>query len=1029
MVNEDSIETTCMEWFDGLGYQTVYGPDVEPGKVLSERIVLGDVVLTERLIKALSKINPQIPLSCIESVVDSLQSAGTNLVVANRKFHRQLIDGIPVSFDGNNGQEVNERVFLVDFKNKNNNDWVAVRQFSVDGVSYGEVDNRRPDIVVFLNGLPIVVIELKNPAIEDADVWSAYNQIQTYKQVISDLFVFNEALIISDGVVARLGSLTADQERFMFWRSIDGTRDDTDDTLELEVMIKGFFQKDLLLDYLQFFITFESDKDSFIKKQAAYHQFHGVRKAVQSSKRASSENGDSRCGVYWHTQGSGKSLSMVFYAAKMIADPELESPTLVVVTDRNDLDEQLYETFVASEDLMRQQPVQIESRDDLFKQLNNKQSGGVFFTTMQKFQPEKGKTNVPELTSRKNIFVIADEAHRSQYGDVAKVNKESGAMKYGYAHHLRTSLPKASYIGFTGTPIEAEDKDTRRVFGGYIDVYDIQQSEKDGSTKPLYYESRLIPIDMALDKNKEAIDKKASDVMDGYGKTDKERMKAKQAALESIVTEKSRVKKLVTDFSEHFSKRQEASLSKSMIVCISRRACVAVYNEIIKQNPDWHSDDPIKGKVKVIMTGTSSDPKTYQKHMYKKPIKKKIAARIKDPDDELSVVIVCDMWLTGFDAPCLNTMYIDKPLTGHNLMQAITRINRVFRDKEGGLIVDYLGIAPELKAALSNYTSSKGRGKLKLDIDEAIKHFKSRLSVCQSKFHGFDYSDFKTNALGLLAKAMNHVLKPKDGKKEYDKAAFALLKSFSLVSAHDDMKSYKEEVAFFELIRTAIKKSTSTKRKMSEDKVKNSLRQLMSSAIVSGEVVDVFKSAGLNNPEISILNDGFLSDVSKMKQKNLAVEMLEKLLKDEIATRTAKDSAKEVEFSDRLEKSVAKYRNRSVETSQVIEALIALAKELRDAADRGKSLNLSPEEVALYDALLRNGSVKDLMENQQLVAIAIELAKEIRNSSQPDWSKRDNLRAKMRRNIKKVLKRTGFPPDKCDEAIQYVLEQAERVAK
>lgn len=1029
MINEDKLETECMNWLAESGYHLAYGPDVEPGRAEhAERTSLSDVILNERLKRSLRLINPQLPESCIDHACDTLMALGSNLIVDNRRFHRMLVDGIPVTYSDDAGHEVGDRLFLVDFNDTDKNDWYAVRQFSVDGVSYGEKDNRRPDIVVFLNGLPITVIELKNPADEDADVWAAYNQIQTYKRVISVLFVFNEALIISDGTVARLGSLTANQERFMFWRSIDGLRDDTEDTLELEVMIRGFFKKEYLLDYLKHFITFEPHKDSFIKKQAAYHQFHGVRKAIASSKIAASPGGDQRCGVYWHTQGSGKSLSMVFYSAKLISEPELESPTLVIVTDRNDLDDQLYETFLAAEDLLKQRPVQIESREDLFNQLNNKQAGGIFFTTMQKFQPEKGKSDVPVLTRRSNIFVEADEAHRSQYGHKAKVNEKTGELKYGYAHHLRTALPNASYIGFTGTPIEAQDKDTRRVFGDYVDIYDIQQSEKDEATKPLFYESRLIPIDRTSTRDDKKLDKKADKITSGYDTNDKERLKSQHAALEALVTDKSRIKKLCKDMSEHFAKRQETSLSKAMVVCISRRACVAVYNRLVKLHPEWHSEDPEKGRVKVIMTGSSSDPEDFQKHLYKKPVQKKIAARVRDPDDELSIIIVCDMWLTGFDAPCLNTMYIDKPIKDHNLMQAITRINRVFRDKEGGLLVDYLGIAPELREAIANYTANRGRGNPTLDISEAIKQFKIRLDICRTKMHGFDYSGFRTGALSLLARAMNHVLKPKDGKKEFDKAVAGLQKAFSLVSAHDDIREYKEEVAFFELIRTAIKKSTTSERKMAENEVKNSLRQLVSSAISSGEVIDVFKSAGLNSPEISVLDDDFLNEVKGMKQRNLAVEMLQKLLKDEISVRTAKNSASEVAFSERLEKSLAKYRNRSVETSQVIEALVALAKQLREEGERGKQLNLSTEEVALYDALMRNASVKELMQDKQLIQIAIELAKEIRKSTQPDWAKRDNLRAKMRRNLKRVLKKTGFPPDKCDEAVQYVLEQAEKVA-
>lgn len=1028
-ITEESLELDCMGWFDGLGYQTINGPDIESNKGnASERDTLSEVILTDRLTNALQNINKHLPSSAIDSAVAIIKQFHVNTVIANNHFHKQLLQGVPITYSDDDGNEVGDRVFIVDFKNSDNNDWLVVRQFSVDGVTHGEKDNRRPDIVMFLNGLPLAVLELKNPANQNADVWSAYNQIQTYKNAINELFVFNQALIISDGTVARLGSLTADQERYMFWRSIDGDKDDTEKMLELEVMIKGFFNKEYLLDYLQFFITFEPSKNGFIKKQAAYHQFHGVRKAFESSKIASAKDGDKKCGVYWHTQGSGKSLSMVFYCAKMIADVELESPTMVIVTDRNDLDDQLFETFLKSEQLLKQTPIQISDREDLFDKLNNKQSGGIFFTTMQKFQPEKGRSQVEQLTARDNIFVLADEAHRSQYGNKARVDKETGQLKYGYAHHMRTALPNAGYIGFTGTPIEKDDKDTRLVFGDYVDVYDIEQAQKDEATKPLYYESRLIPLEMGADTDKESIDSLADEIIDGYSDDDKERMKAQHAALEALVTEDSRVEKLVADFSTHFAKRQEASLSKAMIVCISRKACVQVYNELVKLQPEWHNDDPLKGSVKVIMTGSSSDPADYQQHLYKKPVQAKIADRVRDPDDDLRVIIVCDMWLTGFDAPCLNTMYIDKPLVGHNLMQAITRVNRVFRDKEGGLLVDYLGIAPELKNALANYTESKGRGKPTLDINEALTVFKSKLDVCRSKMHGYDYSDFKKSSLGLLAGAMNHVLKPKDGKKDFDKAVLSLSKAFSLVSAHEDVREFKEEVAFFEFLRTAIKKNTEAKRNLNQNAVKNSLRQLVSQAIVSGDVVDVFKSAGLNNPELSILDDDFLEDVRKMEYKNLAVEMLQKLIDDEIMSRTAKNAANQVAFSERLEKAVGKYRNRSVETSQVIEALIALAKELRDAADKGQDLGLTPEELAFYDALLRNTSASGLMTDVEIVTIAQKLAKEIRKSAQTDWIKRDNLRAKMRVKIGKILRRTGYPPDKCDEAVKYVIEQAERMA-
>ena len=1028
MVNEDQLETECMEWFDSIGYQTIHGASIDPSSANPERKNLSEVMLLGRLRKAIEDINSGIPESALDDAVTKLRQFHANTAIANNTFHRQLIEGIQVEYRNDNGELVGDRVYLIDFKDKSNNDWLAVQQYSVDGVTHGEKDNRRPDIVVFINGLPISVIELKNPKDEDADVWAAYNQLQTYKNTIKDLFVCNEAMIISDGTVARIGSLTADRERFMHWRTINGSQDDTETMLELEVMIRGFFNKDLLLDYLQYFVAFEASKDSFIKKQAGYHQFHGVRDAVLNTITATRPDGDQRCGVFWHTQGSGKSLSMVYYSAKLMATPELENPTIIIVTDRNDLDDQLFETFLASEDLLRQKPIQCKDRDDIYKHLNDKPAGGIFFTTMQKFQPEKGETEFKELSTRHNIIVGADEAHRSQYGMKARVDQKTGQMKYGYAHHLRTALPNAGFIGFTGTPIEAEDKDTQHTFGSYVSIYDIEQAQKDEATKPLYYESRMIKMAMSEVIDDEDIEDEVDDATDGYDEYDQSRLKSKNAALEALITEDSRIKKLANDLIEHFEKREKVMLSKAMMVCISRAACVQVYDEIKALRPDWHNDDPLKGSMKVIMTGSSSDRKEFQEHIHKKPIQRKIAERVKDPDSELKLIIVCDMWLTGFDAPCLNTMYIDKPLKGHNLMQSIARVNRVFRDKEGGLIVDYLGIAQELKDALANYTANDGKGRPTIDLDEAMSVFTTKLDVCRSIMHGYDYSGFEKNALKLLAGAMNHILKGSDGKKRYDRAALAMSKAFSLCSTHDDANQYKEEVAFFETVRAAIKKSTLAKKKLDGDKVQHALRQVVSKAIVTGDIVDVFKSAGLNKPEISILDDKFLDDVKKMEHKNLAVEMLQKLIEDEISTRTAKNAASQRTFMDLLAASVAKYKNKAVHTSQIIEELIKLAKELRESADRGEDIGLTKEELAFYDALLESETAKEAMENDDIILIAKALVAEIRNSTQPDWEKRPNLRSKMRRNIKKLLKRTGYPPDHQAAAIEAILKQAELMA-
>lgn len=1030
MVTEDHLEKECMHWFGSIGYQTLHGKSIDPNSKSPERDSLCEVMLLGRVKSSLQKINAHLPESAIDEAISIVRQYHPNVVIANKNFHRQLIDGVQVSYQDNNGDIVGDRVFLVDFKNKDNNDWLAVQQFSVNGVTNGEVDNRRPDIVVFLNGFPISVIELKNPRNEDTDVWAAFNQLQTYKGAIKDLFVCNEAMIISDGVEARVGSLTANKERFMRWRTINGDRDNTEDTLQAEVMIKGFFDKSMLLDYFQYFITFESNKDSFIKKQAGYHQFHGVRAAVRSALDAARKGDNKKFGVFWHTQGSGKSLAMVYYSAKLSASPEMGNPTLVIVTDRNDLDDQLYNTFLSAEDLLRQKPVQCKDREDIYRELQDRPAGGIIFTTMQKFQPEKGDIEFKILTDRHNIVVLADESHRSQYGMKARFDNKSGTMKYGYAHHLRTALPNAGFIGFTGTPIETSDKDTRMTFGDYVAVYDIEDAQKDEVVKPLYYESRMIELNLNMSSDESQLEYEFDEIMEGYDDEDKERVKSKNAALTSLVTEDSRITKLAKDFVHHFEKREEVMLTKAMVVCISREACVLVYNKIKEIRPDWHDDDPTKGSMKIVMTGSSSDSPMMQPHIYKKPVHQKIAARVKDPDNELKIILVCDMWLTGFDAPCLNTMYIDKPLKAHNLMQSIARVNRVFRDKEGGLIVDYLGIGSELKKALANYTSNEnnGKGRLKIDIDEAMCVFEDKLSVCREIMHGFDYSTFETQTLRLLAGAMNHILKENDGKKRLDNAVLSLSKSFSICITHPKANDYKEEVAFFETLRSALKKSTQAKATLDLENVESALRQVVSKTIVAGDIVDIFKSAGLNSPEISILDDVFLADVKKMEYKNIAVEMLQKLIKDEVRVRTAKNALTEKLFLKRLHESLAKYKNRSVETSQVIEELVSLAKDLRASADRGDDMGLTKEELAFYDALCMCESAKNAMKNAEIMLIAKSIVAEIRRSSQPDWQKRDNLKAKMKLAIKKLLKKTGYPPEYSDEAVKHILEQAERIS-
>ncbi|MCK5683331.1 type I restriction endonuclease subunit R, partial [bacterium] len=911
-------------------------------------------------------------------------------------------------------------------------------QYTIKGIK----QPRRPDIVVFINGLPLAVIELKNPADEKADIWSAFQQLQTYKSEIPDLFIFNEALIISDGINARIGSLSADQEWFMRWRTLANQNDRPLLEFELETLVNGFFNRKLLLDYLHYFILFEDNGDTIIKKLAGYHQFHAVREAVKATVIAAeftpNEIGDFQAdyakrvtpgckkgGVIWHTQGSGKSISMACFAGKLLQKPVMQNPTLVIVTDRNDLDGQLFETFSSAQMLLKQTPIQVENVEDLRIQLENRSSGGIFFTTIQKFKLQTGENGFPVINERHNLVVIADEAHRSHYGDRAILNKVTGQYTYGYSKNMRDALPNATFVGFTGTPISLNDKDTVAVFGEYVSIYDIQDAVDDGATVPIYYESRLAKLELkeaAIPIIDDEIDEVIEDDEDTYAR---ERTKSKWAALEKLVGSEPRIDQVAKDIIEHFSSRIEVVDGKAMIVCMSRDICAHLYNALIKIRPKWHNDDPMKGNIKVVMTGSASDKELLQQHIYNKRTKKQLEKRFKNPVDDLKMVIVRDMWLTGFDVPSCHTMYIDKPMKGHNLMQAIARVNRVFKGKEGGLIVDYIGIANELRRALQTYTQSKGKGKPTIDNREALAKLLEYIDIIKRLFHGFDYSNYIDKPIPLLVPAANHILGLNDGQKRYFDIILAMSKAHSLCSTLDEAKDYREEIAFFQAIKSVIIKATRSEKKLSENQKNSALKQILDNAVIANGIEDVFSLAGLERPDISILSEEFLADVANMPARNLAVELLQKLLNDEIKSKTKNNVVQKKKFSDRLIETLKKYRNRSIETTQVIEELIALAKEFKEATFRGDNLGLNSDEIAFYDALAENESAVRKLGDEILKKIAQEIAEKLRKSTTVDWQQRESVRAKLRNLVRITLRKYKYPPDKTDGAIELVLKQAE----
>jgi type I restriction enzyme R subunit len=1011
-LTESAVEAAALSWFENLGYAILHGPDIAPGEPAAERASYGEVVLAEQLRSALTRINPTIPVDALDEAFRKvLRIEHPSLYGNNYRFHKFLAEGVDVEYRRPDGSIAGDKVWLIDFHDTGNNNWLVVNQFSVQEGQH----TRRPDIVLFVNGLPLAVIELKNPADEDATIWTAFNQLQTYKQQIPSLFAYNEALIVSDGLEARTGSLTANSEWFLPWRTIEGEELAPSTMLQLEVLIRGVFEMKRFLNLVRYFIAFEVDGSIITKKMAGYHQLHAVNRAVEATVQATGPKGDKRCGVVWHTQGSGKSLTMAFYAGRIILHPAMENPTLVVLTDRNDLDEQLFVTFAQCHELLRQKPVQAQDRADLRKLLQVA-SGGVVFTTIQKFFPEEKGDRYPLLSERRNIVVIADEAHRSQYDFID-----------GFARHMRDALPNASFIGFTGTPIELTDKNTRAVFGDYISIYDIQRAVQDGATVPIYYESRLAKLELK-EEEKPHLDAEFEEVTEGEEEVRKEKLKTKWAALEAVVGTEKRIGLIARDLVEHFDRRLEAMNGKAMVVCMSRRICVELYNTIIKLRPQWHEEDDDKGMIKIVMTGSPSDTLEWQPHIRNKPRREALAKRFRDPDDPFKMVIVRDMWLTGFDAPCLHTMYVDKPMRGHGLMQAIARVNRVFRDKPGGLVVDYLGLADQLKRALADYTGSGGTGKTAIDQKEAVAVMLEKYEICRDLFHGFDWSRWTTGTpaqrLGLLPPAQEHILAQVDGKPRLLKAVTGLSQAFALAVPQAEALRIRDDVAFFQAVRSALAKSSGTGAR-TEEELDHAIRQLVSKAMSSDKVVDIFAAAGLKKPDISILSDEFLTEVRGLPHRNLAVELLRKLLNDEIKTRSKKNLVQSRSFAEMLERSVRAYQNRAIETAQVIEQLIALAKDMREAHKRGEKLGLTDDELAFYDALEVNDSAVKVLGNETLMTIARELVENVRRNVTIDWTVKESARAKLRTLVKRILRKYGYPPDKQEKATQTVLEQAE----
>lgn len=1040
MIDENMVEQAVLATLVDLNYSILSAEEVSPDAAEPERHSYSEVVLYTRLVENARRLNPTIPGDTVDEAMRLLLRQETpSLVEENRRIHGMMVDGIDVEFTDEDGTIKGDKVWIVDFSNPANNDWVATNQFTVVEGKH----NRRADVVVFLNGLPVAVVELKSAGAEAATIEAAFNQIQTYKQQVPSLFRTNGVLVVSDGLTARVGSLTADQGRFMPWRSVTGESGDFTPSgpHEMNTLLRGVFEQRHLLALIRDFSIFVDKGDGPFKIVAGYHQFFGARKALNRAIEASAPDGDRRIGVIWHTQGSGKSLLMAFFAGLLVRSEELENPTLLVLTDRNDLDDQLFTTFGMCKDLIRQTPQQADSREEL-RRLLQRSSGGVIFTIMQKFAPERGEERFPELTDRTNVIVIADEAHRSQYGFDVKLDQSSGARRYGYAHYVRQGLPNASFIGFTGTPVESADRSTRAIFGSDIDVYDIARAVEDGATVSIYYESRVARIELDEDQ-KPLIDAEIEALLEDTTISEQEKAKAKWASVEALVGAEERLRQVAPDLVEHLEARLAGMSGKAMAVCMSRRICVALYNWIVALRPDWHSEDDDKGAVKVVMTGAASDPLDWQQHIRNKKRRDDISKRARDPDDPLKLVIVRDMWLTGFDAPCMHTMYVDKPMRGHNLMQAIARVNRVFKDKPGGLIVDYIGVFQNLKNALAEY-SDADKKRTGIDEEQAVSVLDEKLDIVRAMFYGHDYSKGvsgdPSERLAALAAAIDWIfeaqlaaaskvegdeLKTKE-RQRFQSAVLELSKAFALAAASDFAREVKEEVGFFQAIRAAIVKSSTT-GKLSAHSKQFAIEQLINSSVAKAEIVDILGAAGLHSPDISVLSDEFLLEVQNMGHKNLALDVLRKLLNGEIKSRAKRNIVQSKAFSQRLEEAVARYHANTISTVEMIQELIDLAKDIKASADRSIEEGLSDDELAFYDALAQNKSAVEVMGNEQLRIIAHELLEAMKSNVTVDWHKKESARAKMRILVRRTLKKFGYPPDLAKEAVRTVIAQAEAV--
>lgn len=1069
-MTEDQLEQETLSWLAEVGYTVRSGPDIAHDGPDPQRTSYAQVILSQRLRAAIDRLNPHIPASARDDAFKQVENLDTPVqLAANRAFHKLLTNGVNIQYQ-KDGETRGDFARLVDWTNPQNNEFWAVSQFTIKGPRH----TRRPDIILFINGLPLVLIELKNTVNENADIWKAYDQIQTYKAQIPDVFEYNEILVVSDGSEARYGSLSANAERFMQWRTIDGVElDPLGQFNELETLVRGLLAPAYLLDYLRYFVLFEDD-GSLIKKIAGYHQYHAVRLAIQHVVEASqlqagaSQRG--KGGVVWHTQGSGKSITMTCFAARVMQEPAMQNPTIVVITDRNDLDGQLFGVFSLSQELLREQPVKADTRQDLRRLLTNRPSGGIVFATIQKFMPGEDEDTFPVLSDRGNIVVIADEAHRTQYGFEAKLktrkSKSFSTNEYsqaaanddldnylttalavaeptvtyqaGYAQHLRDALPNATFVAFTGTPVSSTDRDTRAVFGDYIHIYDMQQAKEDGATVAIYYESRLAKLKLK-EADLESLDEEVDELAEDEEEQIQARLKSRWAALEKVVGAQPRIASVAADLVEHFEERNKAQDGKAMVVTMSRDICALLYKAIIELRREWHHEDPEKGAIKVIMTGSASDKKLLRDHITSGQVKKRLEKRFKDPKDPLRLVIVRDMWLTGFDAPCVHTMYIDKPMKGHNLMQAIARVNRVFRDKQGGLVVDYIGIGNELKAAMKEYTASKGRGKPTVDAHEAFAVLLEKLDVLRGMMHGFDYSGFKTGGHKILAGAANHILSLRppagdkdaklDGKKRFADNTLALSKAFSLCCTLDEAKALRDEVAFMQAVKVILTKREISTQKKTDEQRETAIRRIINQAVVSESVVDIFDAVGLEKPNIGLLDDEFLAQVRNLPERNLAVELLERLLEGEIKSKFASNLVQQNKFSDMLGNVIKRYQNRSIETAQVMEELVDMAKKFREAAKRGEELGLTDDEIRFYDALANNESAVRELTDETLKKIAHELTENLRKNITVDWSKRESVRASLRLMVKRILRKYKYPPDMADTAVELILMQAERLGE